>query len=239
MEIFSQTRLDSDFFQPRTGTSLDNAFFDGEDELIPSLFQPAESGYLDFHSLEHDEDPTPQKNALAWFRTDSGRAVTILMEAEDEVEIVKVVEHCNGENQIRRAGSCRPCLFGPAPKDDDIDYDSDHDDLDEDDVLTELQQIPEVFIRKNRGMSWLRTNSLGEAMSKPSTPRLVMDALGNFVVPGQSIDDADNFLAHRKLAQKRHPKTVNDKRDPVVQEKKPVSSFQKLRNRITAISSRH
>jgi len=154
-------------------TELDSAFFEQTTEQHPgSVF-----GYP--QSLDDS----------GWYRTTSGRAATVILEAEDAEETVGLLQFTTGESEVRRSQSFRPCLFGPASDDsEEFDSDVDEDDLasevdtetdseeeeevDDDesdslpdslgDVLPELPTISEVHYRRNRGCSWYKMNSLGE-----------------------------------------------------------------------------
>jgi len=161
-------------------TELDSAFFEQNIEQHPgSVF-----GYP--NSLDDSEDDS--KRFSGWYRTTSGRAATVILEAEDAQEVVGLLQFTTGESEVRRSQSFRPCLFGPASDDsEEFDSDVDEDDLasevdtetdsegvdnseDESDdlpdslgdVLPELPTISQVHYRRNRGCSWYKMNSLGE-----------------------------------------------------------------------------
>jgi len=153
-------------------TELDSAFFEQTTEQHPgSVF-----GYPE--SLDDS----------GWYRTTSGRAATVILEAEDAEETVGLLRFTTGESEVRRSQSFRPCLFGPASDDsEEFDSDVDEDDLASDvdtetdsedddegdnesdnlpdslgDLVPELPSISEVHYRRNRGCSWYKMNSLGE-----------------------------------------------------------------------------
>jgi len=159
-------------------TELDSAFFEQTEQHPGSVF-----GYP---KRDSEQD---SKRFIGWYRTTSGRAATVILEAEDAEETVGLLCFATGESEVRRSQSFRPCLFGPASDDSeefdsdvdeddsasevDTETDSEDDDKDDDesdnlpdslgdDVLPELPTISEVHYRRNRGCSWYKMNSLGE-----------------------------------------------------------------------------
>jgi len=221
-------------FAPQA-TELDSAFFQESGELHPdSVF-----GYPgSFDQTEQDLE-----GFNGWYRTTSGRAATVILEAEDGSEQIGLLQFVTGESEVRRSQSFKPCLFGP-PSDDSEDFDSDVDDelgsdvetesesdgeTDEDDLpeslgddLPELPNIEKVHYRRNRGCSWYKMNSLGEVFEtnnsngeKKTKNRMTMDAFGNFVLAGTE-ERQDPYLEHIKMVQKRHPGIKNLKRSPSV-----------------------
>jgi len=216
-------------------TELDSAFFEQTTEEHPgSVF-----GYP--NSLDDSEEDS--KPFSGWYRTTSGRAATVILEAEDAEETVGLLRFTTGESEVRRSQSFRPCLFGPASEDsEEFDSDVDEDDLASDvdietdteddadendlpdslDVVSELPTISEVHYRRNRGCSWYKMNSLGEVFEtdnasaeKKTKNRMTMDAFGNFVIAGTE-NKQDLYLEHLKMVQKRHPGIKNMKRSPTV-----------------------
>jgi len=218
-------------------TQLDSSFFEQTAEQHPgSVF-----GY----PQSFDENPEGQdpQSFTGWYRTNSGRPATVILEAEDGEESVGLLHFVTGESEIRRSQSFKPCLFGP-PSDDTEDFDSDVDEddltsevdtdteeeIDEnelpdtlgDDDFPELPNISKVQYRRNRGCSWYKMNSLGEVFEtnnssaeKKTENRMTMDAFGNFVMAGTQ-NSSDLYLEHLQMVQKRHPGVRNMKRSPSV-----------------------
>lgn len=239
-------------------TELDSAFFEQTTEQHPgSVF-----GYPE--SLDDS----------GWYRTTSGRAATVILEAEDAEETVGLLRFTTGESEVRRSQSFRPCLFGPASDDsEEFDSDVDKDDLasevdtetdsedddkgivDDDesdnlpdslgDVVPDLPTISEVHYRRNRGCSWYKMNSLGEVFEtdnsngeKKTKNRMTMDAFGNFVMAGEE-NQADLYLEHLKMVQKRHP-GQNMKRSPTDSptERLKPSGIKNIRNKFRSLFKR-
>jgi len=231
-------------------TNLDSELFDAEDLEFGRDFQ------------EEDE----------WFRTTSGRAATVVMQAEDEDEKVGVLKFVDGKSEIRRFQSYKPCLFGPLLSSDAEDFDSDEEsetgtdtedlpplpaesgdeesethtsniadnDADEKEVIFEdlPAELPNVVIpnsRRNRGVSWLKMNSLGELFDPESEEepkkRLVMDAFGNFVIAGSDeMRRRDPHLEYLKMRQtRRSSASPESKRHPIGS---PISKRSVIKSRL-------
>jgi len=200
-------------------TELDSAFFEESAEQHP--------GSVFGHPESFDQ--------TGWYRTTSGRAATVILEAEDGSESIGLLQFVTGESEVRRSQSFRPCLFGPPSDDTEDDFDSDvetetdsEDESDEDslpetlDSVSDLPSLSEVEYRRNRGCSWYKMNSLGELFEKSSSnpakrteKRMTMDVFGNFVVAGTE-DRQSAYLEHVRMVQKRHPDIRNMKRSPTV-----------------------
>jgi len=223
-------------FAPKA-TELDSAFFEKTPEQHPgSVF-----GYPG----SFDETSEDSQGFVGWYRTTSGRAATVILEAEDGSESIGLLQFVTGESEVRRSQSFRPCLFGP-PSDDSEEFDSevDEDVSDADsgtetdsedqsdegslpemlgaDTLADLPNITEIPFRRNRGCSWYKMNSLGEVFetndsnaNKKTENRMTMDAFGNFVIAGTE-NSQDLYLEHLQMVQKRHPGVRNLKRSPSV-----------------------
>jgi len=238
-------------------TDLDADFFDEED--------------LEFGRDFQEEDVVGSQSE--WFRTTSGRAATVVMQAEDEDEKVGVLKFVDGASEIRRFQSFKPCLFGPELSSDAEDFDSDEEsetdtsdfpplpaesgdeeseifedpstelpdgDADEKEaVLEDLPaELPKVVIpnsRRNRGVSWLKMNSLGELFDPESEEepkkRLVMDAFGNFVIAGSDeMRRRDPHLEYLKMRQTRKSSAApGSKRHPIGS---PISKRSGIKSRL-------
>jgi len=221
--------------EAKFATELDSAFFEENTEQHP--------GSVFGHPESFDQNRRKSKRFEGWYRTTSGRAATVILEAEDGEEAIGLLHFATGESEVRRSQSFRPCLFGP-PDDTEDDFDSDvdeddfesevetdtgsEDESDEDslpetlDFATELPSISQVEYRRNRGCSWYKMNSLGELfeqtnsnMETKTQKRMTMDAFGNFIVSGTE-DQQDGYLKHIQMIQKRHPGVRNMKRSPGV-----------------------
>lgn len=241
-------------------TNLDSEFFDEED--------------LEF-GRDVQEDVV--KNPFEWFRTTSGRAATVVMQAEDEDEKVGVLQFVDGASEIRRFQSYKPCLFGPELSSDAEDFDSDEEsetdtdtedlpplpaesedeeseiledppaelpntDVDEKEAIFEdlPAELPHVTIpnsRRNRGVSWLKMNSLGELFDpekeeeEEPKKRLVMDAFGNFVIAGSDeMQRRDPHLEYLKMRQTRRSSAAPEsKRRPLGS---PISKRSGIKSRL-------
>lgn len=203
----------------------------------------------DFGRTPAEEEVKREPN-IKWYRTKSGRSATVILEAEDEEETIGVLQFPNGDSEVRRSQSFRPCLFGPASSDAE-DFDSDietdteteteTDDLADtsEDIVADLPAIEYSDMRRNRGCSWYKMNSLGELFQKNESPNemktrqaLRMDAFGNFVICDAKEAKSDPYLEHIKAVQKRRPQTTEVKRTAHSEKRKPlrsriVSLFQK------------
>lgn len=179
--------------------------------------------------LDFGRDPAEEES---WYRTTSGRAATVILEAEDEEETIGVLQFSNGESEVRRSQSFRPCLFGPVSSDaedfeSDIETDTETESETEtddeaetsEDIVGDLPDIEYPDMRRNRGCSWYKMNSLGELFQRNGSPNEVktqkavrMDAFGNFVICDTKEEQSDPHLEHIKAVQKRHPQTREVKR---------------------------
>lgn len=213
---------------PLGATPLDNAFFEED--------------------LEFGRDFTEEE----WYRTTSGRAAKILLQAHDENETVSVLEFETGESEVRRMQSYRPCLFGPVSSDAedfDSEVETDTEDAadDVDDIVNELPLLTMPDTRRNRGASWLKMNSLGQLFDKRGAEiepkkRMTMDAFGNFVLADHAEKRRDPYLEHLKMVreQKRAPHTMEvraTEASPEPVQRKP-SRMKKVRNRLTSLLRR-
>lgn len=183
-----------------------------------SELEPSPSGIIfgatDISDVRSNMDFDESENRTQWYRTTSGETVTVVLEAQDENEKLKLVRKLNGETEFRRANSCKKDLFGPMGFCEELEMpeESDtEDDFSESTLNTILEGYTEDSFRGNRGKSWMRKGEGGELipLSRASMKRrphkresITCDSFGNFIV------------AHGIAEAKRQPKTIVNKKDP-------------------------
>lgn len=194
-----------------------------------SVIKVSSANATDLNEMFFELNKVAEGQSPEWYRTNSGRSAQMIVEAEDEEEIVGVLQFVGGQNELRRRSSFRPCLFGPATSP--VEWESDGEETkgiggvdsssseseDEgDDTLGDLPNF-DVLLKRGRRSSVLRINKTGDVFEEDAredvkthrpTESLTMDAFGNIILASQE-QQKDSYLEHlklkRKLQQKRRP----------------------------------
>lgn len=190
----------------------------------------------DLNEMFFELNKVAEGQSTEWYRTNSGRSAQMIVEAEDEEEIVGVLQFVGGQNELRRRRSFRPCLFGPVSGQEEwesdgedfvglknkeiggVDSSSSESEDEGDDTVGDLPNL-DILLKRGRRSSVLRINKTGDVFEEDAredvkthrqTESLTMDAFGNIILASQEQQN-DSYLEHlkmkRKMQQKRRPDT--------------------------------